>query len=115
MAAEAFEEPLPWIFQQDGALVLRSIYTTSEHRAHGVSCLTWTAKSSDFNLFQNVRGLMDCRVYVNGKKFDSIGELNEAICDAWYSLDASYICGLYHRIPGRLLAAIDSTGRAAKY
>lgn len=54
-------------------------------------------------------------VYDDGKQFDFIEKLRKATVDVWQISDASYICGLFHRIHETLLAAIGSGNKEINY
>lgn len=54
-----------WTFQQDGASVHRSAYTTEWLQKQKINVLAWPAKSADFKIIKKIWRLMTRRVLDN--------------------------------------------------
>lgn len=71
-----------WVFQQDGAPAHRAKMTTEWIANNGIKLLGWPACSTDFNIVENVCGMIVRDVYKDGKQYYSKEELWKAIQDA---------------------------------
>ena len=56
LAAEMYGEMATWVYQQDGASIHRSTYTSSWLTLKGVRTIDWPAKSPDLNTIENILG-----------------------------------------------------------
>lgn len=74
----------------------RSVHASFWLNSNGVRCLQLPAKSTKLNFIKNVWGFMARRVYNNRRKYDSIDQLKEALCELWQSLDSTHTRNLYH-------------------
>ena len=104
-----------WTLMHDGASVHRANYTKNFLEEKNVKALDWPAKSPDLNVIENVWGQMARRVYAEGRHFESLSELGEAIGEAWDAIDLEYLPSLYKSIPRRLVSVIEKKGATTKY
>lgn len=104
-----------WILVQDGASVHTSNHTADWLDANDVSVIDWPAKSPDLNIIENVWGILARKVYKDGRQFETIHELQDAIHIAWSQIDRKYIKTLYKSLPRRLIAVIEKKGAQTKY
>ncbi|KAJ0391675.1 hypothetical protein P43SY_011205 [Pythium insidiosum] len=78
-----------FLFQQDNA----PIHTSAETRAflaeQGVQLMEWPARSPDLNPIENLWAILSRKMYENGRLYDSVSELREAIILAWKALPHS--------------------------
>jgi len=76
-----------WQLRQDGASVHRSKLTVASLKERNVSVLTWPAKSPDLNIIENAWGILARMVYKDGRHFDNVEELVEAVASSWENID----------------------------
>lgn len=67
------------MFQQDGAASHRALKTKTWLKDSKVAVLEWPALSPDFNIIENIRGWIVRDIYANGKQYENLDELWEAI------------------------------------
>ena len=56
-----------------------------------VTVFQWPAKSPDLNIIGNVWGHLSRVLYENGKQYDSLNELENAIFRHWATIPKTYI------------------------
>jgi len=104
-----------WTFEQDGASVHRSKYTTEWLKDKKVDTLAWQANSPDLIIIENVWGIMSRRVYGNARLFDNLDELCEVMVSVWDSIWEEYIQNLFKSIPPRLVQVTEKKGDPTDY
>lgn len=104
-----------WILQQDNAAVHTSRHTTDFLDTYDIDTLTWPAKSPDLNIIENLWGVLARGVYRNGRQFDNVPDLQDAIMDEWNKIKRDYIRKLYKSIQSRLVAVIQNKGGMNSY
>ena len=72
-----------WQFQQDNARIHVAGLTKAFFRRKGIRIMEWPPYSPDLNCMENAWGWMAQSVYSNGRQFNSVDELREAIFKAW--------------------------------
>ncbi|KAJ0399837.1 hypothetical protein P43SY_008143 [Pythium insidiosum] len=104
-----------FIFQQDNA----PIHTSSETRLFfsdmGLSVMDWPARSPDLNPIENLWSHLARRVYADGRQYDSIAELKDAILRAWETITLEDIRPLVQSMPRRCLDAVKARGNKTSY
>lgn len=114
-AAEVFGEQRTWVFQQDNA----PIHTSSQSRywlsEKSIRTLPWPARSLDLNIIEKVWGLLARRVYLRGRQFDSLDELEQEVRSAWAAIEPSYLLKLYNSMKRRMMAIMDAKGGETSY
>lgn len=72
-----------WILQQENASVHTAYYTMEWLQSNDVDVMNWPAKPPDLNIIENVRGALVRIVYTNGRQFNDVYRLQEAIISSW--------------------------------
>lgn len=104
-----------WTFVHDNASVHSADYTKNWLAANDVHTLDWPAKSPDLNIIENVWGLLARKVYAQGRQYQNVEDLADAVLDCWNNFDRSYIRTLYKSIPRRLISVIKKKGGNTDY
>lgn len=112
-------------FQQDNAGVHKS-----KHRRHNdpdfvpmmewfkdkkVELLDWPSCSPDLNPMENLWGIMVRRIYANGRQYQTVEELKNAIQSAWDSIPDETIQNLVASMPNRIFQVIERKGGVTDY
>jgi len=95
--------------------VHRANCTKDWFESNSVSVLSWPAKFPDLNIIENVWGAMVRLVYKDGRHFENLEELVEAVASAWESIELDYIRNLYRSIPRQLISVIEKKGLPTRY
>lgn len=103
------------IFQQDNAPIhtARSTITWLEER--NIEILPWPALSPDLNPIENLWGILTRRVYKNGKQFNTLNELKNAILNEWDQISLEEVRNLIMSMPNRIFSVILNSGAKTKY
>lgn len=104
-----------WMFQQDNAPIHVSHSTKAWLQDKGVRALAWPALSPDLNPIENLWGIMVRRVYANGRQFDNVQQLKQAILAAWESIDEALRLSLVSSMHSRCVEVIKSHGGTIPY
>lgn len=104
-----------WTFQQDNSSVHSSSYTKQWMESNDIDLLDWPAKSPDLNIIENVWGQLARDVYADGKQYENVKDLENAIWVAWSKIEISYIRTLYRSLPNRLISVIERKGALTDY
>ena len=99
-----------WIFQQDNAPIHTAKIVKEWFTNKNVTVLQWPAKSPDLNITENIWGHFPRVLYENGKQYDSLNELENAIFRHWATIPKTYIKKLYDSIPSRIFEVINKSG-----
>ena len=102
-------------FQQDNAPIhtARSTITWLEER--NIEILPWPALSPDLNPIKNLWGILTRRVYKNGKQFNTLNELKNAILNEWDQISLEEVRNLIMSMPNRIFSVILNSGAKTKY
>ena len=92
-----------YIFQQENVSVHTSRLVQSYFNENNISNLPWTARSSDLNIIENCWAELVHDVYANGKQYQHVQELKNAIVRKWDTLSQNYIQNLYKSIANRTI------------
>lgn len=103
------------IFQQDNAPSHTAVSTKEWFNSHKIGVLDWPARSADMNPIENVWGALSREVYRDGRQFDDLEELKEAIFYAWENIDMKYLKKLSAGMPKRLIECIEKKGAVTSY
>ncbi len=71
----------------------------------------WPAHSPDFNIIENVWGIVSSKIYANFRQYRTTDELKEAILQAWNEIPMETIQALYSSMPERIQNVIEARGR----
>ncbi|CAI5452412.1 unnamed protein product [Caenorhabditis angaria] len=102
-------------FQQDNAAIHVSQSSKDWFKSHKIKVLDWPACSPDLNPMENVWGELVRRVYAQGKKYDTVDQLKDAIETEWNKIDKNYLKRLVDSMPNRLYDVISKHGGPTKY
>ena len=92
-----------WMFQQDNARPHVSRSSQDFFRRKKMRVLDWPAYSPDLNPMENMFGILCRKVYDGGARhFDNLGDLIEAIKDAWKAIPLQTLRNLIESMPGRV-------------
>lgn len=104
-----------YIFQHDNAAVHTLHATKTYLEARDVYILDWPAKSPDFNIKENVWRLLIRKIHAEGRQFDNVSDLRNAITEAWNGMDLVYLRSLYRSISSRLGFVLKNHGSVTRY
>lgn len=90
------------IFQQDNAAIHTAGIVKQWFADKNFELLDWPARSPDLNPIENLWGSIARKVYKNGKQFNNVLELKEAIREAWTSIPRIELENLVRSMPKRL-------------
>lgn len=104
-----------WVFQQDNAAIHTARRTKEFFQNHNVALLDHPACSPDLNPIENVWGWMARDVYRNGRQFQTVNELREAIFLSWSNIPAGLLETLASSMPKRIFQVINKNGDYTDY
>ncbi len=104
-----------WVFQQDNAPCHASKATMEWLRSKNIGLLEWPSRSPDLNPIENLWGILVRRVYVNGRQFENVQSLKEAILKAWDEIPRETLQKLVDSMKDRMFEVIRKNGGATKY
>lgn len=104
-----------WVFQQDNAAVHTSRSTAQWFEDKHIQVLEWPARSPDLNPIENLWGILSRRVYANGKQYQSVAELKQAIVNEWAGITVEEGQNLIDSVPNRLLEVVKKNGNITHY
>uniref|UniRef100_A0A8R1I7Q5 Tc1-like transposase DDE domain-containing protein n=1 Tax=Caenorhabditis japonica TaxID=281687 RepID=A0A8R1I7Q5_CAEJA len=77
--------------------------------------LDWPACSPDLNPIESVWDILARSVYKNGKQYNSISELKDAVKTEWSKIHPSYLENLSNSMPNRIFQVIQKNGGVTSY
>uniref|UniRef100_A0A8R1IW62 DDE_3 domain-containing protein n=1 Tax=Caenorhabditis japonica TaxID=281687 RepID=A0A8R1IW62_CAEJA len=80
-----------------------------------IKVLAWPACSPDLNPIESVWRILARSVYKNGKQYNSISELKDAVKAEWNKIQPSYFENLSNSMPNRIFQVIEKNGGFTKY
>lgn len=104
-----------WTFQQDNASIHSAKFTKQFFASKNVPLLEWPAVSPDLNPVENLWSILSQQVYKNGRQFDTLKDLKEAIKEEWAKIDDSTLHSLINSMPFRLSQVVYNNGDHTKY
>jgi hypothetical protein len=104
-----------FVFQQDNASIHASHETTCFLQEQEVNTMVWPARSPDCNPIENVWSVMAAQVYAHGRQYRTVAKFEDAIYEAWNSIEQEYLLKLVESMPRRCLAVIKKKGGLTKY
>ena len=103
------------IFQQDHAPAHTAKATRDCFSEQKIPVLDWPARSADMNPIENVWGMLSRDVYADGKQYDDLAELQEAIEYAWGRIDMRILKKLGVGMLRRLIELLEKKGAETSY
>ena len=80
-----------------------------------IEVLDWPAYSPDLNPIENLWSYVVRKIYANGKTFDNIDALWEAIQDCWDNIPQKIIKNLVKSMQQRMISLLENGGKSLKY
>ena len=80
-----------------------------------IDVLDWPAYSPDLNPIENLWSYIVRNIYADGKVYDDVDELWEAIQQCWESIPQKIIKALVKSMPKRTINLLENGGRSLKY
>ncbi|CAD6196522.1 unnamed protein product [Caenorhabditis auriculariae] len=97
-------------FQQDNASIHKSRSTLDWLAAKKIKDLEWPAVSPDLNPIENLWGLLARRVYRNGRQFNTIQDLKDALKAEWNNVTGAELKKYVASMPNRMFEVIQKNG-----
>lgn len=104
-----------WTFQQDGASIHKAAANRQDFRRRIPRLLDWPSRSPDLNPAENLWGYIVRDVYAEGRQFDTVRDLRNAIEIAFNRLDMISVQDLVRSLPSRLVQVLQRNGGRARY
>lgn len=104
-----------WIFQQDNAPCHASKSTIEWFQGRNSRLLKWPSRSPDLDPIENLWGILVRTIYTNGRQFEDVRTLKQAILDAWEKLPLETLKKLVNSMQDRMFEVILKKGGATKY
>lgn len=105
-----------YFFQQDNASIHTSDSTVSYLREiKDLTILPWPSRSPDLNPIENLWGVLAKRVYSHGKQYLTLNELEDAVYQAWDSIEVVILENLINSMPDRMGEVIFNHGKITHY
>ena len=102
-------------FMQDNATVHTSRATLAWLKDELVDAMDWPALSPDLNPIENVWGMLARNIYANGKQYNTIEELQQAIYREWTRMNPNFQKTLVTSMPCRIFECIQRNGGVTHY
>ena len=109
------EEHDGMIFQQDGAPIHRSAYTTNWLRNNDIQILPWVGQSPDLNPIEHLWDHVDRQIRASDDLPKSKAQLIRAAQKAWNEIPVETVRHLIQSMPRRVQAVLHSKGYATRY
>jgi hypothetical protein len=84
--------PDGFIFQQDNAPCNKAKRTLDQ--SEGIRIIVWPSLSPDLNPMENLWGILVKKVYYNGKQYDNVIDLENAINQSWEEIETEALTKL---------------------
>jgi len=103
------------LFQQDNASIHKSKKTMKWLMEKTFGLLYWPPCSPDLNPMENVWSILSQRIYKNGKQYNTVLELKQAIVREWVKLEMSVLHTLINSMEDRCFDVIRLKGYKTKW
>jgi hypothetical protein len=104
-----------FVFQQDNAPIHSSRMTKAFFVEQSIEVLDWPAQSPDLNPIENLWATMALRVYRDGKQYDDMAELRQAVLVTWDSITLDEIRTVIGSMSRRCIQVVERKGDKTKY
>ena len=102
-------------FMHDNAAVHASRATKDWFVAAKIPVLDWPAISPDMNPIENIWGIMAREVYADGKHYENIRELENAVKCSWNNVSDNIIKNLLASMPKRMAQVYKNNRNVCDY
>jgi len=92
-----------------------SRFTKTFLKEKKIQLLGWPSKSPDVNPIENLWGSLVRVVYENGKQYDNVTKLKEAILKAWDKVEKATLQKLSDSIQSKIFEVICKLGGTTTY
>lgn len=100
-----------FVFQQDNAAIHVSRESKEWFKDKDIEVLDWPARSPDLNPIENLWGILARAVYLNGRQFENLQQLEVMIRTEWRNLRETTLEGLINSMPGRVVEVVRRNGK----
>ena len=100
-----------FVYQQDNASIHVSRQTKAWFEEKEIDLLEWPARSPDLNPIENFWGVMARKVYVGGRQFSTVEELEVQIRNVWREIQLNLFEALINSMPNRLFELVLRKGK----
>ena len=104
-----------WVFQQDNATCHSSKSTIEWFQRNNIRVLQWPSRSPDLNPIENLWGILVRAVYANGRQFENVQSLKQAILEAWEEIPHETLQKLIDSMKDRMFEVISKNGDPTMY
>lgn len=104
-----------FIFQHDNAPCHRARNTKNWLEENNINTLEWPARSPDLNPVENLFGIICKDVYKNGKQFQKVNDLKNAIISSVEKIPKETLENLINSMQKRLTEVLKNFGASIKY
>lgn len=102
-------------FMQDNAAVHTARYVQDWFEHTKIDLLQWPAKSPDLNPIENIWGALSRMVYAQGRQYNTVEALKQAIIEGWDNISAQCVQRHIASMPNRCIQMIKSDGNKIAY
>lgn len=103
------------VFQQDNAAIHNSRTTKEWFLSKNIEVLNWPSRSPDLNPIENLWGILARKVYANGKQYDNVNSLKDAIRTEWSAISMEVLENLVKSMKTRIFDVIKCKGGNINY
>lgn len=104
-----------WIFMQDNAAIHNAKKTMEFFKEKNIKILDHPACSPDLNPIENLWGWVSKEVFKNGRQYENVEDLKEAMLRAWNEIPDELIKNLIESMPDRIYELIVKKGSHTHY
>jgi hypothetical protein len=95
-------------------ILLPAIKTTLD-QSEGIQIIVWPSLSPDLNPMENLWGILVKKVYYNGKQYDNVIDLENAINQSWEEIETEILTKLISSMHNRMIQVLKNSGNIIKY